>query len=121
MRGSFLLPLAILAVACASPPAAQEAAVVQPSATFSGADAGRSMAERKCGACHAIGATGQSAIAAAPAFRSLSRKYADSSLADVLTYGIATGHPSMPRWMFSVAEARDLLAYIRTLPSEDEK
>jgi cytochrome c len=118
MRSSFLISLAILVAACASPPAVEEAAIVQPSAASSEAEAGRAIAEQKCSACHSVGATGQSAIAAAPAFRSLSRKYAGSSLAEVITYGIATGHPSMPRWMFSVAEASKLLAYIRSLPGE---
>jgi mono/diheme cytochrome c family protein len=99
----------------------EEASVVQPAAAPSEIEAGRATAEKKCSACHAVGATGQSAIAPAPAFRSLSGKYAGSSLTEVVTYGIATGHPSMPRWMFSVAEARDLLAYIRSLPSGEDK
>ena len=121
MRSSLLPPLAILAVACASPPAVEEASTVQLVAVSSEIEAGRAIAEHKCNACHAIGATGQSAVAAVPAFRSLSRKYAGSGLTEVLTYGVAAGHPSMPRWMFSVAEARDLLAYIRSLPNKEDR
>jgi len=119
MRCCLLLPLTILAAACTSPPVANEAAVVPISVASPEIEAGRSLAEQKCSACHAVGPGGHGGVPEAPAFRTLSQKYAGSSLKEVLTEGIAAGHPSMPGWIFSPEEASALLAYVRSLQSDD--
>jgi mono/diheme cytochrome c family protein len=117
-----MLMTLILPGACAAAPAPDQlAAPPSPdSRLVSGSvEAGRMLAEQKCSACHAVGGAALSPVAQAPAFASLAGQYDASALATVLTESIATGHPSMPRWMFSPAEASDLLAYIRSLRSDD--
>ncbi|PWS34759.1 cystathionine beta-lyase [Falsiroseomonas bella] len=77
--------------------------------------AGRTFAEANCARCHAIGATGTSALPAAPAFRDLHRRYPVDQLAEALAEGIGTGHAAMPEFQLEPAQIADLLAYLRTL------
>ncbi len=100
-----LLPLLLLA-ACA--PAA-------PQAPPPDAAAGQRIAEQRCAACHAVGPTGASPRAGAPAFRDLHRRYPVDQLAESLAEGIVTGHPDMPVFTFDRAEIEDFLAYLRSL------
>lgn len=117
--GLAILGLGILAGACASAPAANEASVAPAAAPSPQVEAGRAMAEAQCGACHAVGASGESRIAQAPAFRQLATRHAGDQLRVVIAEGIATGHPSMPRWIFTDSEVSQLLAYLRSLPADD--
>jgi cytochrome c len=77
--------------------------------------AGRAFAEANCARCHAIGATGSSALAAAPAFRDLHRRYPVDQLAEALAEGIGTGHAAMPEFQLAPAQIADFLAYLKTL------
>jgi mono/diheme cytochrome c family protein len=77
---------------------------------------GRALAEANCARCHAIGATGTSALPTAPAFRDLHRRYPVDHLAEALAEGIGTGHAAMPEFQLEPAQIADLLAYLRTLP-----
>lgn len=78
-------------------------------------EAGRAFAETSCARCHAIGATGSSALAAAPAFRDLHRRYPVEQLAEALAEGIGTGHNAMPEFQLAPAHIADFLAYLKTL------
>jgi cytochrome c len=74
---------------------------------------GRTFAEQTCSSCHAIGRTGASPEAAAPPFRTLSRRYPIESLAEAFSEGIFTGHPMMPQFELSPGEIDALIAWLR--------
>ena len=77
---------------------------------------GRALAERLCAQCHAVGRAGASRHTDAPPFRELSRRHVDlESLPDRLRQGLVSGHPDMPTFRFSPADARDLTAYLRSI------
>jgi cytochrome c len=76
---------------------------------------GQAFAEANCARCHAIGRTGTSPLAAAPAFRSIHARYPVEQLAEALAEGITTGHAAMPEFELGEAQIADLLAYLRTL------
>jgi mono/diheme cytochrome c family protein len=126
MRNKLVGALAVLLAACANAPSAETSppaagALVSSSPPSPGAAvSGLLLAERNCSACHAIGVLGQSRVPEAPTFVQLSRRYAGGGLATVISEGIATGHPSMPRWIFRPGEVADLLAYLRTLRNGDQ-
>jgi mono/diheme cytochrome c family protein len=117
MRISYV-GLAFLAAACASSPDAKDATAEAAGTPSPEIEAGRVMAEAQCGACHAVGKSGESHISPAPAFRRLAAQYPGDQLRVVFAEGIATGHPSMPRWIFTVREVDQLLAYVRSLPGD---
>lgn len=77
--------------------------------------AGQRLAEQRCASCHAVGRTGASPRAAAPAFRDLHKRYPVDQLAEALAEGIVTGHPDMPVFTFDRAEIEEFLAYLRSL------
>ena len=96
--------------ACVSRPEADSV-----SATVEEVNTGRTIAENKCSACHAIGATGSSPFREAPPFRLLSDRYPIRDLEEALAEGIVTGHPAMPVWIFEPTEISDLLGYIESV------
>lgn len=73
---------------------------------------------RHCAMCHAIGRSGTSPHAAAPAFRTLGQRYPLDSLEEALGEGIVSGHPDMPEFKF---ETHDVGAIIRYLKSIQER
>lgn len=54
--------------------------------------AGRLVAQRSCGGCHAV-ADGPSPLAAAPPFRTLYLRYGDGGLGALLDRGMLADHP----------------------------
>lgn len=76
---------------------------------------GRELAQASCGACHAVGPTGGSAMPAAPPFRELHRRYPVEQLAEALAEGISTGHEAMPEFQLAPAQIEALIAYLKTL------
>ena len=76
---------------------------------------GERIAQERCAACHAVGRTGASPRAGAPAFRDLHNRYPVDQLAESLAEGIVTGHPDMPEVSFDQAEVAALIAYLRSL------
>lgn len=78
-------------------------------------DRGRALLDARCGQCHAVGATGDSPLAKAPAFRHLGRKYKLETLAEPLAEGIVTGHPDMPQATFKAEEIEAILAYLTAI------
>jgi cytochrome c len=93
---------------------AQPAIAADLSAARLAAEGGRILGE-KCARCHAVGREGDSAMAAAPPFRSLNRKYPVGHLAEALAEGITTGHEAMPEFVFSTSEIAAILAYLETI------
>lgn len=79
------------------------------------AQRGRAIAAANCAACHAIDRTGASALAAAPPFRDLHRRYPVSQLSEALAEGIVTGHSAMPEFQMTRGQIADFIAYLRTL------
>jgi cytochrome c5 len=128
MRNSLVASLAVFLAACANAPSAENSPTAAgaplesspPPSSPGAAVSGLLLAERDCSACHAIGVLGQSRIPEAPTFAQLSRRYAGGGLVTVISEGLATGHPSMPRWIFRPSEVADLLAYFRTLRDADQ-
>jgi cytochrome c len=79
------------------------------------AQRGRVLAQANCAKCHAVGPTGDSPLGIAPPFRTLHARYPVESLEEALVEGIVTGHPTMPEFRLDVGQARDLIAYLKTL------
>jgi mono/diheme cytochrome c family protein len=82
------------------------------------AAAGRALAERNCQGCHAIGATGESPVVAAPSFREMVKRWPPEYLAESLAEGIEVGHSGqvdMPNFSFEPKQIDDLIAYLNTL------
>ncbi len=67
---------------------------------------GRVLAESMCSQCHAIGKSGQSPHAGAPAFRALDRRMDLDSFMERLREGLTVGHPDMPTFRFTREDAR---------------
>lgn len=78
--------------------------------------AGRLIAQRECGGCHAVGLRGDSPLADAPRFRDLRRKVSRDQLALKLIDRLLIGHPRMPRLRLDPDETSNLLDYWESLP-----
>jgi mono/diheme cytochrome c family protein len=76
---------------------------------------GAALAEARCAACHAVGRSGASPRANAPARRDLHRRHPVGALAEALAEGIVTGRPDMPGLPFSAAEVEARIARLRNL------
>lgn len=76
---------------------------------------GQALAERRCGGCHAVGPTGQSAQTMAPPFRDLGLRYNAISFERRMAGLTSRGHHEMPPMRLERDEIRDLAAYIDSL------
>lgn len=87
--------------------------------------AGRRLAQRHCGGCHAVG-EGVSPLPDAPTFPTLHHRYRAGCLDQALSQGMlaplrppeegaAEGHPRMPMRALADDELADLRAYLRSL------
>lgn len=99
------LALASLCIAATHSPA-QESGRIQ---------RGRVFAETNCSRCHAVGRVGPSPLRIAPPFRELHTRYPIEDLAEALSEGIVTGHPTMPEFQLDIAQIGDLIAYLKSL------
>lgn len=79
------------------------------------ANKGQVLVEDNCAGCHAIGLTGDSPNADAPAFRTLSANYPVGDLAESLAEGIVSGHPEMPIFVFKPHDVDAIIAYLETI------
>lgn len=79
---------------------------------------GRGIVERTCAACHAIGATGESANPKAPPLRTLSKKYPLDGLREAFGRDILLGHEGMPEFDFDPATSHDIVAYLKTVQEQ---
>ena len=71
--------------------------------------------DANCSRCHAIGHTGASPHAAAPPFRTLSRKYPVERLAEALAEGLFVGHPDMPEFVFEPEDVGAIIDYLNAI------
>src|SRR5262245_44083611 len=76
---------------------------------------GEALARDTCAACHAIGRTGRSPHATAPAFRALEPRIDLDTFFYRVRQGLTSGHPDMPTFRFARDDARiyDASAYLR--------
>lgn len=76
---------------------------------------GRAIAQANCARCHNIEKRGDSPFSPAPPFRVIAKMYAASDLEEALVEGIVVGHPAMPEFTLSGAEAAALSGFIDSL------
>ena len=76
---------------------------------------GESLLTKNCARCHAIGKAGASPHPAAPAFRTLSRKYPIDGLQEALGEGLLVGHPDMPEFIFESEDVGAIIAYLKSI------
>lgn len=81
------------------------------------AQRGKAFAQRRCGGCHNVSAD-DGPPHEGPPFRLLADRYDSASLAIRFAQVSAHGVDRMPPISFTPDERADLLAYVRTLPSE---
>jgi len=79
---------------------------------------GEALLASNCAHCHAVGRSGDSPHATAPAFRTLSRKYKIESLSEALAEGLSTGHPDMPEFVFAPEEVGAIIAYLQSIQQQ---
>ena len=77
--------------------------------------AGRALASRSCGGCHAIGARGASPHGKAPPFRQVMQRKSPDDLRQALTDSFFVAHPVMPKFVLKPEEVEGLIAYLTTL------
>ncbi|PWB59686.1 MAG: cytochrome C [Bradyrhizobiaceae bacterium] len=76
---------------------------------------GETLLTRHCAMCHAVGRTGASPHAQAPAFRTLSKRYKIDGLEEALGEGIISGHPDMPEFRFSAGDVGAVIAFLKAV------
>jgi cytochrome c len=76
---------------------------------------GQQIAQDNCARCHAVARTGESPLAGAPPFRTLSRDFPVADLEEALTEGISSGSPIMPEFEFSPDDAHALVTYLQSI------
>jgi mono/diheme cytochrome c family protein len=100
-----LAALAVADFAFARPAQAQDAQLQR----------GEALLTRDCARCHAVGRTGPSPRADAPAFRTLGTRYPIDSLEEALGEGIVSGHPDMPEFEFDAPDVSAIIAYLKSI------
>ncbi|MBI1339017.1 c-type cytochrome [bacterium] len=115
MRGAAWRPFAAAGLA-----AALGACALAPAAERAGDPAeGLKVAQAQCAACHSVGASGTSPVAAAKPFRFILSTYNPNALEADLKNAVRVGHMSMPQFYFSDAHVEDLLAYLSTIQTRE--
>ena len=76
---------------------------------------GRQLVGQFCARCHAVARFGRSPHRDAPPFRTLGRTIDLDGFARALSGGLEAEHPDMPGVKFSIDEARDVRAYLRSI------
>jgi mono/diheme cytochrome c family protein len=79
------------------------------------AQRGRMLVTQMCAECHAIGKTGRSPRAGAPAFHDLDRRLDLDTFVDRLREGLDSGHRDMPQFRFTREDAHAVVAYLRSI------
>ena len=90
-------------------------AAARPATAADDIKTGEALLTKNCGSCHAIGRTGDSPHKAAPAFRTLGKRYPIESLEEALGEGIMAGHPDMPEFTFDADEVGAIIAYLKSI------
>ncbi len=122
-----VLGVGLVAMACASSPATgtpPPAAPAGPATAASAAAAppalslteqGRAFVAARCSTCHAVERGGDSPVAEAPAFSTLSARYPLENLAEGLAEGLYVGHPVMPEFELTPEEVDAVIAWIGSI------
>ena len=76
---------------------------------------GEVLVSTHCAKCHASGRSEISPIPAAPAFRTLFRRYPAESLVESLGEGLVSRHPDMPMFVFSANEVAAIMSYLDSI------
>jgi cytochrome c len=76
---------------------------------------GEVLVSTHCAKCHASGRSEISPIPAAPAFRTLFRRYPAESLVESLGEGLTSRHPDMPTFVFSANEVAAIMLYLDSI------
>jgi cytochrome c len=76
---------------------------------------GQELLESNCSHCHAVGRTGASSHAAAPPFRTLSRRYPIEELTEALAEGLSVGHVDMPEFVFEPDDVGAIIDYLKSI------
>ncbi|MDO8877454.1 MAG: c-type cytochrome [Pseudolabrys sp.] len=90
-------------------------AAAQPSHAQADAKQGVTLLMRDCSRCHAVGMTGNSPRADAPAFRNLGARYPIESLEEALGEGLMSGHPDMPEIRYDADEVGAIIDYLNAI------
>jgi cytochrome c len=90
-------------------------AALQPAHAQSDLKIGEDLLTRDCAKCHAVGRTGNSPLAGAPAFRTLATRYPIESLEEALGEGIMSGHPDMPEFEFDADQVGAIIGYLKSI------
>ncbi len=99
---------ALLMLSCSGASALAEAADAR-------VERGETLARALCAPCHAVGKDGQSPHDGAPAFRALDERVDLDSFMERLRQGLTSAHGDMPTFRFAREDARDLIAYLRSV------
>lgn len=83
-------------------------------------DRGRSIVQRDCASCHAVGPNGDSPNPKAPRFRQLHERYDVEALGEALAEGLTVGHGPMPEWSFGPSDTAAILAYLKSLEAPEK-
>ena len=76
---------------------------------------GKALVEELCAGCHAVGRSGESPIAGAPAFRMLSRRFDMNDLMERMEQGLSSAHAEMPAFHFKRDDARAVRVYLNSI------
>jgi mono/diheme cytochrome c family protein len=97
-------------------------ALVLAGASFAGAaddeaqvKRGEALVTKLCAPCHAVGRTGTSPRAEAPAFRTLGKRYKIESLEEALGEGLISGHPDMPEFRFEPDDIGAVIVFLKSI------
>jgi cytochrome c len=83
------------------------------------AQRGLTFVRTNCAQCHSVDRVSASPLKIAPPMRTLHERYPVENLAESLAEGIRTGHPSMPEFKLDPGQVADVIAYLKTLESQD--
>jgi mono/diheme cytochrome c family protein len=78
-------------------------------------DRGKALLTRMCSACHAVGPTGDSPHAGAPAFRTIGTRYDIAELTERMTDRLVSIHPDMPDFQLGEQDARAARSYLYSI------
>lgn len=107
--------LALLLAGCAADAADEPRLAAGPVSPT--AEIGRSIAQARCAACHAVDASLESPRTGAPPFVVLKDRYLATTLQRRLEAMVETEHSEMPPTRIHWDEVEALAAYMATLPS----
>jgi mono/diheme cytochrome c family protein len=91
------------------------AAAMQPATAAADLKLGETLLTRHCGACHAVGKSGDNPQKDAPALRTLSSRYPVEALEEALGEGFMSGHPDMPEFKFDADDVGAIIAYLKSI------